>query len=48
MNFQSLENERRPTDAFSLDLICYLTRAGRGERPEYNLLSLAACADLGG
>lgn len=30
MNFQSLENEWRPTDAFSLDLICYLTSVGRG------------------
>lgn len=48
MNFQSLENKWRPTDAFGLDLICYLTRVGRGERPEYNLLSLAACAGSGG
>lgn len=48
MNFQSLENKWRPTDAFSLDLICYLTKVGRGERPDYNLLSLTACVNLGG
>lgn len=48
MNFQSLENKWRPTDAFSLDLICYLTRVGRGERSEFNLLSLTACVGLGG
>lgn len=47
MNFLSLENKWRPTDAFSLDLICYLTRVGRGERSEYDLLSHAACVDLG-
>lgn len=47
MNFQSLESVWRPADAFSLDLIWYLTRVGRGERPKYNLLSPAASADLG-